>query len=86
MYIVVYEVTNMDFLATSTRPPPPASIFTVFEEAPFNRAAMERNNEGPGLPGEEQFLRRITEARVRLRVEGCGLSAGNSSDRVKINP
>jgi hypothetical protein len=76
----------MDFLATSTRPPPPASIFTVFEEAPFNRAAMERNNEWSELPGEQQFLRRVTAARVRLRVEGREISARNLSDRVKINP
>ena len=76
----------MDFLATSNHRPPHASLFTVCEEAPFTQAAIERNNEWSELPGEQQFLRRVTAARVRLRVEGREISARNLSDRVKINP
>jgi hypothetical protein len=79
-------VINMSFVPTSTHRPPHATISTVCEEAPFNRAAMERNSEWWELPREQQFLRRITEARVRLRVEGRGLSAGNSNEHAKINP
>jgi len=57
--------------------PSPAAARFDFREAPFRRAAMERNRDGPELPGEPQLLWRIAGNRPRRSVERGNLSARN---------
>jgi hypothetical protein len=57
--------------------PSPAAARFDFQEAPFHRAAMERNRDGPELPGEPQLPWRIAGNKSRRSVERSNLSARN---------